>query len=87
MLANPKIWISAVCSQNKMEPATEYFRESSCLHNARTSKGLAQAWKTNKRGIVSKETRDEILHDHKNDGIDRRRFLQCKACAVQVHSA
>ena len=26
--------------------------------------------------------RDEILHDHNPDGIDRRGFLKCMACDV-----
>src|ERR1700746_3263599 len=30
---------------------------------------------------MPKETKDEILHDHNNDGIDRRGFLKCMAWA------
>ncbi|HST76916.1 MAG TPA: metallophosphoesterase, partial [Verrucomicrobiae bacterium] len=28
-----------------------------------------------------KDTKDEILHDHNHDGIDRRGFLKCMAWA------
>src|SRR5258708_35588361 len=30
---------------------------------------------------MPKKTKDEILHDHNNDGIDRRGFLKCMAWA------
>ena len=30
---------------------------------------------------MAKETKDELLHDHNNDGIDRRGFLKCMAWA------
>src|SRR5256885_10679429 len=30
---------------------------------------------------MPKKNRDEILHDHNNDGIDRRGFLKCMAWA------
>jgi 3',5'-cyclic-AMP phosphodiesterase len=32
-------------------------------------------------GFVGEKTRDEILHDHNNDGVDRRGFLKCMAWA------
>jgi hypothetical protein len=79
MLPNAKVWLSADCSQNKIEPAAEYFRESTCLHRARTSQDFTQNWKSAKRGTISKETKDEILHDHNDDAIDRRGFLKCMA--------
>ncbi len=31
--------------------------------------------------------KDEILHDHNHDGIDRRGFLRCMAWAAPVRSA
>jgi Icc protein len=30
---------------------------------------------------MAKKNKDEILHDHNNDGIDRRGFLKCMAWA------
>jgi hypothetical protein len=33
------------------------------------------------RGNMAKKNKDEILHDHNNDGIDRRGFLKCTAWA------
>ncbi len=30
---------------------------------------------------MAHKTKDEILHDHNNDGIDRRGFLKCMAWA------
>jgi 3',5'-cyclic-AMP phosphodiesterase len=30
---------------------------------------------------MSQETKDEILHDHNNGGVDRRGFLKCMAWA------
>jgi hypothetical protein len=39
------------------------------------------------RGNMFKKKKDEILHDHNNDGIDRRGFLKCMAWAGQEHSA
>src|ERR1700685_2936001 len=30
---------------------------------------------------MSEKKRDEILHDHNNDGVDRRGFLKCMAWA------
>ena len=30
---------------------------------------------------MAEKTKDELLHDHNNDGIDRRGFLKCMAWA------
>jgi hypothetical protein len=32
-------------------------------------------------GKMAGNVKDEILHDHKHDGIDRRGFLKCMAWA------
>ena len=31
--------------------------------------------------MADKKTKDEIIHDHNNDGVDRRGFLKCMAWA------
>src|ERR1700678_1932139 len=35
----------------------------------------------NHGGLVGEKTKDEISHDHNNDGVDRRGFLKCMAWA------
>src|SRR6201993_1141563 len=34
-----------------------------------------------RRASMTKKMQDEILHDHNNDGVDRRGFLKCMAWA------
>src|SRR5258706_14829103 len=46
-----------------------------------TSQGLSKTWKIQREGNMSEKKNDEILHDHNNDGIDRRGFLKCMAWA------
>src|SRR5262249_20320612 len=40
-----------------------------------------QATKQGRGGNMAGKTKDEILHDHNHDGIDRRGFLKCMAWA------
>jgi 3',5'-cyclic-AMP phosphodiesterase len=40
-----------------------------------------QATKHGGGGIMADETKDELLHDHNKDGVDRRGFLKCMAWA------
>src|SRR5258705_6005222 len=38
-------------------------------------------WGIRERGNMAQKNKNEILHDHNNDGIDRRGFLKCMAWA------
>src|SRR6202158_68376 len=38
---------------------------------------LGRVWESG----MTKKVKDEILHDHNNDGVDRRGFLKCMAWA------
>ena len=38
-----------------------------------------QATKQGRGGNMAGKTKDELLHDHSKDGIDRRGFLKCMA--------
>jgi hypothetical protein len=53
--------------------ASSYERKSTPIFNSDSTKS--------RRKNMSERTKDEILHDHSNDGIDRRGFLKCMAWA------
>jgi len=49
------------------------------MHVAPEARG--KNWGIRERKNMAKKNKDEILHDHNNDGIDRRGFLKCMAWA------
>src|SRR5271168_188428 len=40
-----------------------------------------QSAKHGRGGIMAEKKKDELLHDHNDDGVDRRGFLKCMAWA------
>ena len=62
----------------------EYFCAFKCSYDADAcwrSGDFDKKQAISKREAMSKKTRDEILHDHNNDGVDRRGFWKCMAWA------
>src|SRR5512135_2515769 len=45
------------------------------------TKSGSHSMRNTKEGRMSGKAKDEILHDHNHDGIDRRGFLKCMAWA------
>jgi hypothetical protein len=63
-------------------PRNIFFALPVSIMNAATPQRLdAIRWRDQREETMAQKGKDEILHDHNNDGIDRRGFLKCMAWA------